>query len=121
MLIFCDFIQVYVFTTNHHLNWYKIDPNRFPISVPCMMLTCSHMISLTVDRLPSARKALSYLWDEVCSIFSGAGKFCVARGLGQFSRDVKSDVRTQNFRCDLCFTTKHVEWRSDKVVMRRKM
>ena len=22
MLIFCDFIQVYVFTTNHHLNGY---------------------------------------------------------------------------------------------------
>ena len=24
MLIFCDFIQVYVFSTNHHLNSFKV-------------------------------------------------------------------------------------------------
>ena len=29
---------------------------------------------------------------RVCSIFSGAGKFCLARGLRQLTRDNKSDV-----------------------------
>ena len=31
----------------------------------------------------------SYLWDRVCSIFSGAGKFCCAHGLRQLTRDIK--------------------------------
>ena len=30
--------------------------------------------------------------DRVCSIFSNAGKFCIAHGLRQFMSDVKSDV-----------------------------
>ena len=29
----------------------------------------------------------SYLWDRVCSFFSGAGKFCLAHGLGQPTQD----------------------------------
>ena len=28
MLIFCDFLQVFVFTTNHYLNWFEICVNR---------------------------------------------------------------------------------------------
>ena len=35
--------------------------------------------------------------------FSGAGKFCLAHGLGQFICVVKSDVRTLNFRSDVIF------------------
>ena len=31
MLNFCDFIQVYVFTTNHHLNWWV----SFTLAVQC--------------------------------------------------------------------------------------
>ena len=46
---------------------------------------------------------LSYLFDRICSIFSGAGKFCLALGLGQLTRDVKSDVRTLNFRSDVTY------------------
>ena len=54
--------------------------------------------------------------------FSGAGKSCLAHGLGQLIRDVKSDVRTLNFKSDVIFapprkTPNDVE----KVVMRRKM
>ena len=30
--------------------------------------------------------------DRVCSIFSGAGKFCLAHGLRQLTRDAKNDV-----------------------------
>ena len=33
MLNFCDFIQVYVFTTNHHLN--------FQMKSPCYLVTLS--------------------------------------------------------------------------------
>ena len=36
--------------------------------------------------------------------FSGAGKFCLAHGLRQLTREVKNDVRTLNFRSDV--TTK---------------
>ena len=35
---------------------------------------------------------ISYLLDRVYSIFSGAGKFCLAYGLRQLTRDTKSDV-----------------------------
>ena len=45
----------------------------------------------------------SYLRYGVCSFCSGAGKFCVAHGLGQLTRDIKSDVRTLNFRIDVTF------------------
>ena len=41
------------------------------------------------------RKSLLY--------FSGAGSFCLAHGLRQLTRDVKSDVRTLNYRCDATF------------------
>ena len=34
----------------------------------------------------------SYLWDRVCSIFSGAGKFFLAHGLRQITRETKYDV-----------------------------
>ena len=39
----------------------------------------------------------------MCSIFSGAGKFCLAHELGQLTRDVKSDVRILNFRRDVTY------------------
>ena len=48
-------------------------------------------------------KHFSNLRDRVCSIFSGAGKFCLAHGLGQLARSVKSDVRTLNFITDVTF------------------
>ena len=40
---------------------------------------------------------LSYLGDRVCSIFSGAGKFCLAHGLRQLTCDIKHDVRSDVF------------------------
>ena len=40
------------------------------------------------------KNKLSYLWDRVCSKSSGAGKFCLAHGPRQLTRDIKSDVRT---------------------------
>ena len=51
-------------------------------------------------------------------LFSDAGKFCLAHGLGQLTRDVKSDVRTLNFRSDVIFAPL---LSSEKVVMRHKM
>ena len=39
----------------------------------------------------------------MCSMFSGTGKFCLAHGLGQLTRDVKRDVRTLNFRSVVIF------------------
>ena len=47
----------------------------------------------------------SYLWDRVYSIFRGAGKFSLARGLRQLILDVKSDVRILNFRTDVTIAT----------------
>ena len=41
--------------------------------------------------------------DRVCSIFSGAGKFCLVHGLRQLTRDFKSDVRTLNFKSDVTY------------------
>ena len=35
---------------------------------------------------------ISYLRDRVCSIFNGAGKFCLAHGLRQLTREAKTDV-----------------------------
>ena len=46
---------------------------------------------------------ISYLGDRVRSIFSGAGKFCLAYGLRQFTRDIKSDVSTLNLRSGVTF------------------
>ena len=40
---------------------------------------------------------LAMLWDRICSIFSDAGKFCIAHGLRQLTHNVKSDFRTLNF------------------------
>ena len=42
----------------------------------------------------------SFLRDRICSIFGGAGNFCLAHGPGQLTRDVKCDVRILNFRGD---------------------
>ena len=36
--------------------------------------------------------AFSYLWDRICSNFSCAGKFCLAHGLRQLTRDTESDI-----------------------------
>ena len=41
--------------------------------------------------------------DRVCSIFSGAGKFCLVHGLRQRTRDVESDFTTVNFRSDVTY------------------
>ena len=40
---------------------------------------------------------------ESVPFFSGAGKFCLAHGLTQLTRDVKSEVRTLNFRSDVAY------------------
>ena len=40
--------------------------------------------------------------ETVFSIYSGAGKFCLAHGLRQLTH-VKSDVRTLNFRRDVTY------------------
>ena len=45
----------------------------------------------------------SNLCNRLCSILSGAGKFCLANGLRLLTRDVKSDVRTLNFRIGFFF------------------
>ena len=45
----------------------------------------------------------SFLPMRVYSIFSGAGKFCLTHELGQLTLDVKSYVRTENFRSDVIF------------------
>ena len=47
----------------------------------------------------------SYLYDRVCPIFSGAGKFCLAPGLRQLTRDIKNDVRILYFRSDATFVS----------------
>ena len=49
----------------------------------------------------------SYLRDRYCSIFSGAGKLCLALGLRQLTRDVTHDVRTLNFRMSLLNDAAH--------------
>ena len=43
------------------------------------------------------------LSDRDCSIFSSAGKYCLAHWLRQLTRDIKSDVRTLNFKSDIIF------------------
>ena len=40
---------------------------------------------------------------SLCYYFSGDGKFCLAHGLRQLTPDVKSDVRTLNFRSDVTY------------------
>ena len=45
----------------------------------------------------------SYLWDRMCSIFNGTGKFCLAHELRQLTRHVKSDVRKLNFKSDVTY------------------
>ena len=46
---------------------------------------------------------LFYKPDRVCFIFSAAGKFSLALGLRQLTRNVKSDVRNLKFRGDVTF------------------
>ena len=41
---------------------------------------------------------------QILLYFSVAGKFCLAHGLSQLTRDVKSDIRTLNFRIDVTFS-----------------
>ena len=53
--------------------------------------------------MASTLTTISYLLDRIYSILSGAGKICPAHGLGQLTRDVKSDVRNLNFRSDVIF------------------
>ena len=42
---------------------------------------------------------LTYL----CSIFSGAGKYCLAHGLRQLRRDVKMTSKILNFSSDVTY------------------
>ena len=51
--------------------------------------------------------------------FSGAGKFCLAHGLGQLTSDVKSYVRTLNFRSDVIFARKTQNDVRKGVILRR--
>ena len=48
-------------------------------------------------------QSFSYLWDRVCSSFSGVGKAYFAHGLRQLTRDVKCEVRILNFRSDVTY------------------
>ena len=54
-----------------------------------LYLVCKKLIFLPM------RQSLFY--------FSGAGKFCLAHGLRQLTRDFKSDIRTLNFRSDVSY------------------
>ena len=38
---------------------------------------------------------------QSCSIYIGSGEFCLAHGLRQLTCNVKSEVKTQNFRSDV--------------------
>ena len=81
---------------------------------------CKHVTSLSVPRVSylsmskfpsiakieqtlSNREENFLLMRQNLFYFSGAGKFCLAHGLGQLTRDVKSDVRTLNFGSDVIF------------------
>ena len=44
------------------------------------------------NSVPFLFQQRSYLCERVCSSFSDAGKFCLAPGLREFTRDTKSDV-----------------------------
>ena len=59
--------------------------------------------------------AISYLGDRLCSILSGAGKFCLAHGLRQLIRDTKNDSVV--YKCALCAITKNAERRSELAVI----
>ena len=52
---------------------------------------------------PVCKKFFSYICDGVCSILSGALKFCLAHGLRQLTHGVKYDVRILNFRSAVTF------------------
>ena len=61
-------------------------------TIDCIFIL-SEFFELQIDFL--------YLRDRVCSIFSGAGKFCLAHGLRQLAQDTKSDVSCvqKSFTC----------------------
>ena len=56
---------------------------------------------LSTNILQEVSMFFSYLWDRICPIFSGAGKFCLSHGLGQLTGLVKSNVRTLYLRSDV--------------------
>ena len=61
---------------------------------------------MSIVGLIVAQLVISYQRDRVCSKFSSAGKFFLAHGLRQLTRDIKSDVRTLN-SCDVIFRRHH--------------
>ena len=67
--------------------WDRIDRNRLLFII--YTLSCYTHIRCESTMMI---KTFPYLWDRVCSIFNDAGKFCLAHGLRQLTRDTKSDV-----------------------------
>ena len=66
--------------------------------------SCPRKLTGSCSSLPNSRKMeVSFLRDRVCSIFSSAGKFCLANGLRQLTWDVKSEVSSLNFRSDVTY------------------
>ena len=63
---------------------------------------CGYLFLPGSLQLPWTDVTCSYLWDRVCSTFSGAGKFCLAHGLSQLTRYVTSVV----YKRYLCAVTK---------------
>ena len=67
----------------------------------CAQIYGKHVFLSSEIENGTCEPLFSYLGDRVCSSSSGAGKFCLVHGLRQFTRDVKHDVRTLNFRSDV--------------------
>ena len=74
------------------------DVSSFPAVV-----TRFHSYNTEVVLFLAVLEILSYLWDIICSIFSGARKFRLIHGLRQLICDVKSVVRILNFRSDVTY------------------
>ena len=75
----------------------KLTYFRYHKLIFSLVLFCFLSRFLPIFLLPK-RHSLFYF-------FRGAGKFCLANGLRQLTRDAKSDVRTLNFRTDVIFAS----------------
>ena len=61
MLNFCDFIQVYVFTTNHHLK----DLFSLPVLVKSSVLICS---AEKMSFCTTKQKCFNYFWQNIAML-----------------------------------------------------
>ena len=81
-----------------------------------MLMSLGDQFSPDKDAIEDRRAGFFLPMRRTCSIFRGAGKFCLAHRLRQLTRAVKSDVRTINFKSDVTYKLSRS---SEKVVMRR--